>query len=283
MTSLGHFQLSTISGGTYRADGGTLFGVVPKALWSRRMPADEKNQVPQHTNCLLVQTGVRTILIDTGYGSKLSEKQQRNYCAEAGEPLDRSLSAMDIPFDQIDTVILTHLHFDHAGGATRFDEDGQLQPVFPNAEFVVQRREWVEATAGFPELRRVYPQENLLPLKESGQLRLVDGDTEIVPGIHAIVTGGHTVGHQVLLIENAGESAIYLADLCPTAHHLPTSWGMAYDVDMLQLRRKKPEVLGWVVENDGLALFDHDPEIAAAKLERDKKLGFVVLQPSARL
>ena len=271
MTSLGHFQLSTISGGTYRADGGTLFGVVPKALWSRRMPADEKNQVPQHTNCLLVQTGVRTILIDTGY------------CAEAGEPLDRSLSAMDIPFDQIDTVILTHLHFDHAGGATRFDEDGQLQPVFPNAEFVVQRREWVEATAGFPELRRVYPQENLLPLKESGQLRLVDGDTEIVPGIHAIVTGGHTVGHQVLLIENAGESAIYLADLCPTAHHLPTSWGMAYDVDMLQLRRKKPEVLGWVVENDGLALFDHDPEIAAAKLERDKKLGFVVLQPSARL
>jgi len=278
MTSLGSFQMATVSGGRFQIDGGTMFGVVPKPLWNRRLPADDQNRIPQATNCLLIHTGKRTILIDTGYGSKLPEKQRRILCAEDGDPIVESLNNIGVSREQIDTVILTHLHFDHAGGATQLDEGGQLVPTFPNAEYVVQRREWVEATAGLPELRGVYPQENLLPLEESAQLRVVDGDVEIVSGIHSIVSGGHTLGHQVLAIESLGQPALYLADLCPTTHHLPRSWGMSYDVDMLQTRRKKPEVLGWITDNNGLALFDHDPKFAAARLQRDEKRDFAVAE-----
>jgi glyoxylase-like metal-dependent hydrolase (beta-lactamase superfamily II) len=137
----------------------------------------------------------------------------------------------------------------------------------------------VTATAGFPELRGAYPQDNLLPLKDSGQLRLVDGNVELVPGIRAIVTGGHTKGHWAIVIESDGETAVYLGDLCPTTRHLPSLWGMAYDVDMLELRRNKPQLLGQIVENNWWALFDHDPDHAAAKLLRDPRRNFAISDP----
>jgi len=284
MTPIGNFQLATISGGRYLIDGGTMFGVVPKPLWERRIPADEKNRIPQPTNCVLVKTGQQNVLIDSGYGTKLPDKQMKILSAEEGDPLATSLQSEGLDFDAIDVVILSHLHFDHAGGCTRYDdESGNLVTTFPNAEFVVQRREWNTATAGLPELRGVYPQENLLPLQESGRLRLIDGDARILPGIHSILTGGHTQWHQSIMIEDGGEAAIYLADLCPTTHHLPTLWGMSYDVDVLQIRRKKPELLSRIVENNWLALFDHDPDFVAARLERDDRRDFAVTETYPRL
>jgi len=276
MMQLGRFQLDIVSGGRYSIDGGTMFGVVPKVLWSRVFPCDEKNNIRQETNCVLLRDDSRTVLIDTGYGSKLSEKQRKIFESEDGDPLLRNLRAVGVEPEDVDAVVFSHLHFDHAGGATRLNESGDLTPTFPNAEYIVQRREWVTATAEYPELRGVYPQENLLPLRESGQLRLVDGNVELMPGLHAWVTGGHTQAHSAVVIEGEGETAIYLGDLCPSTRHLPVFWGMGYDVDMLQLRRKKAEVLGKVADDGWLALFDHDPDVATARLVRDAKRDFSV-------
>lgn len=273
---LGEFTIETVSGGRFLTDGGAMFGVVPRALWSRYCPPDDDHLIAQETNCVLVRGGDRTMLIDTGYGSKFSEKQKKIYRSEEGDPLLRNLAALGVSAEEVDTVLLSHLHFDHAGGATRLDESGAPVPTFPNAEYVAQLREWVTATAGFPELRGVYPQDNLLPLRESDQLRLVDGNVELVPGIRAWVTGGHTLAHSAIVIEGGGASAIYLGDLCPTSHHLPVLWGMGYDVDMLQLRRMKAEVLGRVADENWLALFDHDPKVRAARLDRDSRRDFVM-------
>ncbi len=275
---LGQFQLTTVSGGRFQIDGGTMFGVVPKSLWSRVISSDDSNHIPQATNCLLVNTLDRKVLIDTGYGAKLPEKQRKIFRSERGDPLVVSLKAAGVLPEQIDMVILSHLHFDHAGGATRHDDQRGLVPTFPNAEYVVQRREWMIATAELPELQVAYPLENLLPLKRANQLRFIDGDVDIVTGIHSVVTGGHTVGHQVFIIESDGESAVYLADLCPTWRHLPTLWCMSYDVDVLQTRRKKPELLGHIADNGWLAVADHDPDHAAARLHRDKKRDFSVTE-----
>lgn len=253
-----------------------MFGLVPKPLWSRVFPADERNRILLATNCVLVRTGRHTVLIDTGYGSKLPEKEREILAAEEGEPLVANLAAIGVSLEKIDTVVLSHLHFDHAGGGTRQTADGRIVPAFPNAEYVLQRREWVVAAGGFPELRGAYPPENVLPLNEAGQLRLLDGNVEIVPGIRAVVTGGHTPGHQAIVIESEGETAIYLGDLCPSTRHLPTLWGMGYDLDVLQLRRAKADVLGEAADRGWLALFDHDPDHAAARLVRDERRDFAV-------
>src|ERR1700730_18156902 len=172
---LGQFTVTTVSGGQLRCDGGTMFGVVPKVLWSKLIEIDAQNCIPQATNCVLVQTGRQKILIDTGYGPKLQEKERTILGAESGNPIVTSLAAQGIKPEEIDVVILSHLHFDHAGGGVALDGD-RLVTTLPNAEYVVQRLEWEVATAGYAELRAAYPQENIVPLEVSGQLRLVDGD-----------------------------------------------------------------------------------------------------------
>lgn len=280
---LGAFQLTTISGGRFRIDGGTMFGVVPKSLWSRVISAEEDNSIAQATNCVLVRTGAENVLIDTGYGSKLGPREQRIFRSESGDPLLQSLAAEGLGPDEIHRVILSHLHFDHAGGCTRIDAEGRVVPTFPNAEYVAQRMEWMYATAGFPELRGSYPQENLLPLQQSGQLRLIDGDAEICPGFRARVTGGHTVGHATIVLESQEQTAVYLGDCCPTWRHLPALWCMGYDLDLLTLRRVKPRVLGEIADRNWLALSDHDPDHAAAWLSRDEKREFSVREAIARL
>jgi glyoxylase-like metal-dependent hydrolase (beta-lactamase superfamily II) len=280
---LGEFELTTVSGGRFHIDGGTMFGVVPRTLWSRLFPPDERGNIEQETNCTLLRIDGRVILIDTGYGSKLSGKERKIFASEEGDPLVRNLEAVGIGVEDVDTVILSHLHFDHAGGATRYNEEDALQPTFPNAEYVAQRGEWEIATADLPELRGAYPQQNLHPLRETGQLRLVEGDVEIVPGIRAIVTGGHTQFHQALVIESERQTAVFLGDLCPTSRHLPTLWCMAYDVDLLQTRRKKPDVLGRIADENWLALLDHDPNCVAMRLTRDDRRDFAVAEAIERL
>jgi glyoxylase-like metal-dependent hydrolase (beta-lactamase superfamily II) len=274
---LGELRLQVVSGGRFRMDGGAMFGVVPKVLWSRCVQPDGENRIPLAANCLLIDTGRHKVLVDTGYGSKLSAREQEIYGAEQGSPLTDSLSQMGVTPPEIDTVILSHLHFDHAGGGTEYAAEESLRPTFPNAEYVVQRREWMLATADLPELRGTYPPENLWPLRDADCLRLIDGDVEIVPGIHSIVTGGHTAAHQSLLIESDGCAAVYLADVCPTQVHLPIRWGMAYDLDVVQLRRKKSELLGMIADRDWWAFFDHDARTTHTRLTRHKKRDFEIV------
>lgn len=283
LMQLGNWELQTISGGDYWIDGGTMFGVVPRTVWTRYISVDDRDRIFQRTNCVLVRTGRENVLIDTGYGSKLTAKERGNLGIEPGEPLVGSLAAVGLTPADIHLVVLSHLHFDHAGGATRLDASGQAVPAFPNATYIVQRREWVTAMAEFPELRAAYHLPNFEPLQRAGQLRLIDGNAAIAPGIRAWVTGGHTEAHQAIVLENGGEGAIYLGDVCPTFRHLPTLWCIAYDLELLKLRRIKPEVLGLVTDRGWWALCDHDPDHAAAKLRRDDKRDFAVTETLATL
>lgn len=267
---LGQFELTTVSGGSFRLDGGTMFGVVPKAIWRRAIEVDEDNTISQTTNCLLVRGADMTILIDTGYGSRLPAKQREFLKAEAGTPLLDSLAEHGVRPADVNMVILTHLHFDHAGGCLSVAEDGELVRTFPNAEYVVQLGEWNLATADLPELENAYPSDNFLPLRESGALRFLDGEEEIANGIRGLPTPGHTQFHQSIQIESEGQVAVYLGDLCPSTRHLASHWCMAYDTNMLETRRQKTKLLGTIADRNWLALFDHDPDHAAARLRRDE-------------
>jgi len=248
-----------------------MFSVVPKALWSRKVVPDDQNRVDQATNCLLIETRDQNILIDTGYGSKLNQKQQKFLDSESGNPLERSLESQKITPSDIDLVILTHLHFDHAGGVTRRTEQGALELQFPSATHIVQQGEWEIANANWPELRNVYDEENFRLLRESPQLELIDGDKEIVPGIRTQVTGGHTEFHQAIIIEHANESFYYLADICPTNWNLPTAWCTGFDLNQLETRRIKRKLLAEIETREAWLLFDHDPESAAVKIQSDKR------------
>jgi len=275
------FELQIVSGGALRLDGGAMFGVVPKLLWERASPPDEKNRIELQTNCLLIRAHGKTILVDTGYGGKAPTKVREQYSLQPGEPLLASLGAVGLTRDDIDIVVLTHLHFDHAGGGTRFDERGAVEPTFPNAKYVVQRAEWEDAAAGRPELAGAYFRKDFLPLEESGQLELVEGNVEIVPGVTTLMIGGHTRGMQLVSVELGGKNAMFLADICPTSKHLPAFWTMAYDQFLLDVRRVKPSVLQWVAEEKVIAIFEHDPKLVAATLKADERGVVFVDQPGS--
>lgn len=274
---LGRYQVDAVSGGRFRIDGGTMFGVVPKALWNPLYPADADNLIAQETRCLLLRGDGRTVLIDTGYGSKLGEKGLRRIAGQAGDALVENLAAVGVKPEAVDTVILSHLHFDHAGGATRRGDDGQLSATFPNAEYVVQRGEWEIARAQLAELRGAYPLENLEPLEAGGRVRTIEGEAEVVPGVQALLTPGHTAWHQSLLIADDERPALFLGDLCPTSRHLRTNWCMAYDVHQAETRRQKMRMLGLAADHGWLLVFDHDADCAAATLRRDPRREFVLV------
>lgn len=267
--SVGDIGLSFVSGGTLRIDGGNMFGVIPRVMWSRVSPPDEQNRILLETNCVLVRTRDSLGLIDTGYGGKAPPKFRERYALEDGEPLTRNLPTAGVSRQDIDWVILTHLHFDHAGGATRRDGDGRLQPVFPRARHIVQQAEWEDAVGNLPELAGAYYPDDFVPLEQAALLELVDGDVQIAPGVKTQLTGGHTRGHQIVHIESTGDSAVLLADTCPTVAHLPPFWTMAYDQFPLEVRRKKPIILTEIADHHRIALFSHDPYTRAARLTRN--------------
>jgi glyoxylase-like metal-dependent hydrolase (beta-lactamase superfamily II) len=250
-------------------DGGNMFGVIPRVLWEQKAPPDQQNRIRLDTNCVLVRTRDSLGLVDTGYGGKLSPKLRQRHDLDEGAPLVRNLAAAGVMPDEIDWVILTHLHFDHAGGATYRDAGGTIRPTFPRARHYVQRFEWEDALAAIPELVGAYSLDDFVPVERAGLLEIVEGNTAIVPGVTTQLTGAHTRGHQTVRIESGGESAVCLADICPTAAHLPTLWTMAYDQYPLEVRRIKPQILNEIAEHNRIALFSHDPHVAAARLSRN--------------
>jgi glyoxylase-like metal-dependent hydrolase (beta-lactamase superfamily II) len=264
--SIGEFQLTFVSGGRLRIDGGNMFGVVPRVMWEKIAPPDAQHRIQLDTNCVLVQTPDSLGLIDTGYGGKTHPKQRQRHELDEGQTLVRNFAAIDVAPADIDWVILTHLHFDHAGGATRRDDTGKLQPTFPRARHIVQRTEWEDATANLPELAGAYYSDDFVPLEKFGLIELVEGGIEIMPGVVTQLTGGHTRGHQIVRFQSAGESAMLLGDMCPTSAHLPIFWTMAYDQYPLEVRRRKPVILDDIVSENRAALFSHDPHILAARL-----------------
>ena len=273
---LGDLDLQFVSGGQMRLDGGTMFGVVPKVLWQRKCQPDARNRILLDTNCLLVRGQKRNVLIDTGYGTKGSRRHRNNYALEDGRRLLTNLSKWGVDPGDIDVVILTHLHFDHAGGCTVRDKSGRLRPTFPRARYLIQRSEWEDACADLPELEGAYMKQDCVPLEEAGVLDLIDGRTEVLPGMTCCLTGGHSRGHQILYLTMGMQRVVYLGDLCPTSAHLPVLWTMAYDQYPLDVKRLKAQVLSEAADNHWPVLFDHDPVIQAAILGRDAEQQFVV-------
>jgi glyoxylase-like metal-dependent hydrolase (beta-lactamase superfamily II) len=240
-------------------------------MWAQKSPPDEHNRILLETNCVLVRTPKSLGLIDTGYGGKVLAKHRSRYALDEGIPLATNLAAVGASPEDIEWVILTHLHFDHAGGATLRDAEGRLRPMFPRARHIVQGNEWEDALSGRPELAGAYYPHDFAPLEQAGLIDLIDGDVEIVPGVTTQLTAGHTRGHQIVRLESGYESAVYLADLCPTTAHLPTFWSMAYDQFPLDVRRIKPSVLKDIADHQRIALFSHDPNVLAARLSLGDK------------
>ena len=253
-----------------------MFGVVPKVFWNKLTPADEANRIELGLNCLLIKTEDNNILVDTGVGEKIDEKFGEIYKVDKSKDLIRSLEDAGLSPENIDYVINTHLHFDHAGGNTRVKGEN-IVPSFPDAEHVIQRGEWEDALNPNERTQASYLKENLLPIQEAGLLQLVDGDTEILPGIKVIVTRGHTKNHQSVLIESQGKRALYLGDLIPTTAHIKVPYVMGYDLYPLETIETKKEILDKAVQEQWLLIFEHDPKIGMGYLE--KREGKFKLRP----
>lgn len=268
---LGTFKLSTVSDGRFWLDGGAMFGIVPKSLWSKFNPADEYNRIELGLNCLLIQTPEHTILVDTGIGEKFDEKWREIYRVEKNTNLIDSLDKLGVTREDVDFVINTHLHFDHCGGNT-LKADGKFVPTFPKAKYVMQKKEWFDATHLNERTKGSYLTENFIPIEEAGQLILADGDFEIVPGISVVVTGGHTRGHQSVMLASESKKAMYLGDLIPTTSHIKIPYIMGYDLYPLDVIEKKKQILDQALREKWLLIFEHDPRIAFAYLvEEDGK------------
>ena len=271
---LGSFELTLCSDGTYLLDGGCMFGVVPKTLWQRRIPADEENRILLGLNTTVVRTGSAIVLIETGIGNKQSAKMQQIHQNQA--LLMRSLDAAGIAAEEVTHVINTHLHFDHCGWNTTLQPDGHVVPTFQNARYFAHRGEVEHGHLQLDRDRVSYLSPNYDPLVESGQMTLLSGgpgefDAEIVPGIRVELFPGHTASMLGVHMESAGQHACYIGDLIPTAHHVDPTWVMGYDLDPLTCIEERKRFLKQAIAEQWLVLFTHDHHTPAATLSWNEK------------
>ncbi len=274
---IGPYELHSFEHGRFKLDGGAMFGVVPKVLWEKTNPADEKNRIDMALRSLLIVGEGRVILVDTGIGNKLPEKLMRIYGVDYSEfSTEKALVKAGISFDDVTDVILTHLHFDHAGGATRLDEKGQVRPTFPNATYYIQKGQFAWGKKPSERDRASFFPENYLPLKEAGQLKILEGSQELFPGIEVRALFGHTPAMQVVRISDNTQTLLYCADLIPTASHIPLPWIMAYDLNPLLTLEEKKDILPTAVKENWILMYEHDPYHAATRVVfsgKDYKMG----------
>lgn len=269
---IGNFTLTPVNDGAGRFDGGAMFGVVPKTLWARVMPPDELNRVPVHLDCLLVQTPQANILIDTGLGNKLSPQMIKTTGIERSIGLVDSLHQLGLGREDIDIVVNTHLHSDHAGGNTTLEDGRVVVPTFPRAEYWIQRGEWEAALHPNERTSATYLAENLLPLLERRQVHLLDGDAEVVSGVRCVLTPGHTPWHQSVFIQSQGEEAIVVGDVAPYAVNLERlAWIAAFDLEPMRSLETKRWLAVHAAERQSLLFFEHDPRIKFGRLQRQSQ------------
>jgi glyoxylase-like metal-dependent hydrolase (beta-lactamase superfamily II) len=278
---LGAFDIFPVSDGRFALDGGAMFGVVPKILWERCCPADELNRIPLSLTALLIRAHGKHILVDTGMGAKEDGKFRSKFAVERSPTLPQSLKRLGLLPEDIDMVINTHLHFDHAGGNTVKAEDGTLRAAFPKAQYFVQRGEFEEAACANERTKASYRRDNFTPLTHPNQWEFLYGDTELVPGVKAIVTAGHTRWHQSIKVESEGQAALFLGDLIPTVSHLPLPYIMGYDLFPIQTLETKRWVLDRALEEQWLLLFEHDPLVQAGYVRRDEEGKYLLREVTA--
>jgi glyoxylase-like metal-dependent hydrolase (beta-lactamase superfamily II) len=265
----GDLGLHPLSDGSIRLDGGAMFGVVPKPLWERRAPADARNRIRMGLRPLLVR-GERTLLVDAGVGAKMDEKSVEIYGIDRSPTLDDDLAALGVTRGDIDLVLASHLHFDHAGGFTVRGVAGSLEPTFPNATYIVRKGEWDDARHPHERNRASYLPENFVPLEAAGCLRLMEGDGAIMPGVRVVRTGGHTMHHQIVMIESGGRTAVFAADLIPTTWHVDVPWIMGYDLYPMDTLAFKRAFVRDAIEREYLIFFEHDPDTAAGYIREER-------------
>lgn len=269
---LGPFELYPIEAGRFLLDGGAMFGVVPKTLWSRQIPADDKNRIPMAMRSMLIRSGEtgKLYLIDTGSGDKFNEKMSSIYGLDyEHSDLINSLKSAGYNPEDVTDIIFSHLHFDHCGGTTTYDRDGTLKEVFPNATYHVNERHW--KTANHPNEREkasFFP-ENINPIKESGRLNLVQDRHEFESGLTTLPMDGHTDGQQLPVITHKGTTIVYVADLLPTAAHVPLPWVMGYDMKPIQTLEEKALFLKRAAEENWYLFLEHDATNEVITIEQD--------------
>lgn len=265
---LGELEFHIISDGPVFLDGGAMFGVIPKPLWEKKCAADSRNRIELAMNCILIRAAGKSILVETGAGEKLSPKLREIYGLQGSQLVSR-LRDYGLGAEDIDMVIDTHLHFDHCGGNTRMEKDKVLA-AFPNAQYFVQKGEYEHALKPTERDRASYFESNYAPLEHAGQLRLIEGDQQIAPGVEVVYVPGHTANMQCVKLTGGGKTAFLLADLVPMTAHLPLPWIMGYDLYPMTTLENRKKWIPKIVRQEWLALFAHDPRIPAAYLrERD--------------
>jgi glyoxylase-like metal-dependent hydrolase (beta-lactamase superfamily II) len=269
--TLGDFELSIVSDGTYPLDGGAFFGVVPKVMWSRKVVPDEKNFIKAGLNSLLIRTGKQNVLVETGIGSKLPEKMIKVY-GQPAKLLDK-LAAAGISPEEIDVVINTHLHFDHCGWNTMRHGD-RVAATFPKAKYYVQEAEWQHA-----QEQHIRDAISYNPLLASGQMQLLRGDREIVPGISVRVFPGHTMNMQGVVVTSGGKTACYISDLIPTSAHIDLTWVMAFDLSPIDTIDSKRRYYERALAEEWLTVFTHDDAVPWGYIEKDGAGKFTVRPP----
>jgi glyoxylase-like metal-dependent hydrolase (beta-lactamase superfamily II) len=279
---VGRLRCHLLEAGMQHLDGGAMFGVVPRPLWERRIAPDERNRIPLALRCLLVEHDDGLVLVDTGIGNKNDAKFRAIYGVEnAGAGgrtlLEDALASLGHSPEDVRWVINTHLHFDHAGGDTVRNPAGEVGPSFPRARYVVQRGELEFAHHTNERTAASYLVENFASI----EFQLADGETEVLPGIRCIPTPGHVPFHQSVLIESGGECACFLADLVPTAAHLPLAWIMGYDLEPLVTLETRRHVYGRAEAEGWRLSIEHDPVVTSGRLGRDGK-GFGLVDPVSR-
>lgn len=257
----GSLRIDIVRDANFRLDGGAMFGVVPKVLWERKFPADAQNRIALATNCLLVRGRGFTVLIETGLGDKWDARGRQMYAIESPPSLPGSLAALGVRPEEVDGIVLSHLHFDHAGGATRFPAGPTAAPAFPNATLYVQAAELAHAREPHERDRASYHPADWEPYAAAGRLEALDGEKEVRPGVRALALPGHNAGMQAVRIDSEGSTAFYFADALPTTAHVPLPWIMAYDLYPVELIENKRRLLAEAVRERWLCVFEHDPDV----------------------
>jgi glyoxylase-like metal-dependent hydrolase (beta-lactamase superfamily II) len=264
-------EIYKIETGNFMIDGGAMFGVVPKSLWEKQYPADEKNLCNFSMRSLLVVTEGRKILIDAGVGNKQDEKFFGYYYLNGSHSLKGSLKKTGNTPDDITDVVLTHLHFDHCGGAVEYNEDKELKPTFKNAKYWISGQQWEWAVNPNQREKASFLQENFIPLKKNGQLEIIDNDFELVPGIELRLYNGHTDGQIIPYIKYNNKTIVYVADLIPTSAHIPLSWICGFDTKPLVSIDEKREFLEQALANNYILFFEHDINVECCSLKMTEK------------
>jgi glyoxylase-like metal-dependent hydrolase (beta-lactamase superfamily II) len=269
---VGSIRIHALEAGTLQLDGGAMFGVVPKPLWERRIAADGRNRIPLAMRCLLVEAPEALVLVDTGLGNKEGEKFLDIYGVEnRGSPtrLEDAIRHAGFQPTDVDIVLNTHLHFDHAGGNTFTDADGSVRVSFPRARHVVQRLELEFARSRNERIRASYLAHNFEPVVQAGLWDFVEGPAEVTAGVSVLPTPGHVPYHHSVIVQSAGAVACFLADICPTSAHLPLPWIMGYDLEPLVTLETKRGLWARALEEDWLLVFEHDPYVPWGRLDPD--------------